>query len=182
MEHLSDSEILAMFRNSEQKNYAFTLLVNKYQKRIYFFVRRMLIIHEDADDVVQNVFIKVWKNLDGYRGDSSLFTWIYRISVNESNTYLRNRRLRNLFTFQSFDEEMLKDIQDDFHFDGDDIQRKLRKAIVLLPRKQQMVFNMRYFEDLSYEQIAQILGTSIGALKASYHIAAKKVEQFVLEN
>ncbi len=182
MEHLSDSEILAMFRTSEQKNYAFTLLVNKYQKRIYLFIRRMLIIHEDTDDVVQNVFIKVWKNLDGYRGDSSLFTWLYRISVNESNTYLRNRRLRNLISFQSFEDEMIQHIQDDYYFNGDDIQRKLRKAIVLLPKKQQMVFNMRYFEDLSYEQIAQILGTSVGALKASYHIAAKKVEQFVLDN
>lgn len=182
MEHLTDSELLAMFRVSEQKHYAFNLLVNKYQKRIYFFVRRMLISHEDTDDVVQNIFIKVWNNLDGFRGDASIFTWLYRIASNESSSFLRNRKLRNLVSFHSIESEMINSIKDDNYFAGDEIQLKLREAIIRLPKKQQLIFNMRYYDELSYDQISKILGTSTGALKASYHIAAKKIEQFVISH
>ncbi len=179
MQEYTDNELIELFTNADKKHYAFNLLVRKHQEKIYYFVRRMVVDHNDADDVVQNVFIKVWNNLDSFRADSKLFTWLYRIAVNESLSFLKNRQLRSYLSLSSPEAMMVKSIHNDNHFDGNEIQRRLREAIIRLPKKQQVVFNMRYYDDLSYSEMSEILGTSVGALKASYHIAAKKIENFV---
>jgi RNA polymerase sigma factor (sigma-70 family) len=179
MPEMDDSDLILMFRNPEQRNYAFNLLVRKYSEKIYFFVRRMVQDHDDANDVVQNIFIKVWSNLDRFREDSKLYTWVYRIAVNEALSFMKNKRIRTFLSLSSPQAAEIKAIEDDSYFGGDEIQRRLRLAIAQLPRKQQLVFQMKYYEDLSYEEISEILGTSVGALKASYHFAVKKIENAV---
>ncbi|NVO20349.1 MAG: sigma-70 family RNA polymerase sigma factor [Bacteroidetes bacterium] len=182
MAEYSDEELLKLFRNGENPDYAFSLLVRKHQERIYYFVRRMVVDHQDADDVVQNVFIKVWKNLGSFREDSKLFTWIYRIAVNESLSFLKGKRLRSFLSFDDLEAGMLRSLNDDNYFDGDHAMKKLQEAIIRLPSKQKAVFNMRYFDELNYEEMSAILGTSVGALKASYHFAVKKIEEYVSSN
>ena len=182
MPEFTDNELIELFRNADKKHYAFNLLVRKYQEKIYFFVRRLVIDHDDADDVVQNIFIKIYKNLDTFREDSKLFTWLYRIAVNESLSFLKNKRIHCYLSLASPEAMMMKALQEDTHYDGTEIQKRLREAIVKLPKKQQLVFNMRYYDDLSYAEISDILGTSVGALKASYHIAVKKIEASVTAN
>jgi RNA polymerase sigma factor (sigma-70 family) len=179
MPEYSDNELVELFRIADKKHYAFNLLVRKYQEKIYYFVRRMVVDHDDADDVVQNVFIKVWKNLDSFREDSKLFTWLYRIAVNESLSFLKSKQLRAYVSLSSPEAMMVKALREDTYYDGTEIQKRLREAIIRLPKKQQLVFNMRYYDDLSYEEISEISGTSVGALKASYHFAMKKIEDFV---
>ncbi len=176
MPEYTDNELIELFRDADKKHYAFNLLVRKYQEKIYYFVRRMVINHDDADDVVQNIFIKVWNNLDTFREDSKLFTWLYRIAMNESLSFLKSRKLRSYMSLNSYEAEMVKSLHDDNYYDGNEIQKRLREAIIKLPKKQQLVFNMRYYEDMSYAEISEILGTSVGALKASYHFAVKKIE------
>jgi RNA polymerase sigma factor (sigma-70 family) len=182
MPEYTDIELVELFRDADRKHYAFNLLVRKYQEKVYYFVRRMVVDHDDADDVVQNIFIKVWNNLGSFREDSKLFTWLYRIAVNESLSFLKSKQLRSYLSLSSPEALMVKSLNDDPHFDGQEIQKRLREAIIRLPKKQQLVFNMRYYDDLSYDEISEILGTSVGALKASYHFAAKKIEDFVTEN
>lgn len=178
----TDIELVELFRDAERKHYAFNLLVRKYQEKIYYFVRRMVVDHDDADDVVQNIFIKVWNNLGCFREDSKLFTWLYRIAVNESLSFLKSKQLRSYLSLSSPEAQMVKALHDDPYFDGQEIQKRLREAIIRLPKKQQLVFNMRYYDDLSYDEMSEILGTSVGALKASYHFATKKIEGFVTSN
>jgi RNA polymerase sigma factor (sigma-70 family) len=156
--------------------------MKKYQEKVYHFVRRMLVIHEDADDVVQNVFIKIWNNLDKFREDSQLYTWIYRISVNESVTFLKSKQLKSFISFGDYPAEQIKALNDDNYFSGDEIEKKLQQALVKLPHQQRTVFNLRYFDELTYEQISEILGVTTGALKASYHIAVKKIEKQIKQN
>jgi RNA polymerase sigma-70 factor (ECF subfamily) len=182
MPEYSDEELVKLFHDDAKKHYAFNLLVNKYREKIYFFVRRMVISHDDADDVVQNIFIKVWNNLDTFREDSKLFTWLYRIAVNESLSFLKKKQVRSFISFSSPEAARLNSLQDDNYFNGTEIQKRLREAITKLPNKQQAVFNMRYYDDLSYEQMSEIVGTSIGALKASYHFAVKKIEKSITDN
>ncbi len=182
MSEYTDLELIMLFRDADKKHYAFNLLVRKYQEKIYFFVRRLVIDHADADDVVQNIFIKVWNNLDSFREDAKLFTWIYRITVNESLSFMRSKQLRAYFSLSSPEALLVNALQDGPYYDGDEIQKRLQAALIRLPKKQQLVFNMRYYEDLSYEEMSDILGTSVGALKASYHFAVKKIESFVTEN
>ena len=182
MPEYTDIELVELFRNADKKHYAFNLLVRKYQEKIYYFVRRMVVDHDDSDDVVQNIFIKVWNNLGSFREDSKLFTWLYRIAVNESLSFLKSKHLRSYLSLSSPEAQMVKSLNDDSFFDGTEIQRRLTKAIIKLPKKQQLVFNMRYYDDLSYDEISAIVGTSVGALKASYHFAVKKIEDFVTEN
>jgi RNA polymerase sigma-70 factor (ECF subfamily) len=182
MPEFTDIELVELFRDAERKHYAFNLLVRKFQERVYYFVRRIVVDHDDADDVVQNIFIKVWNNLDSFREDSKLFTWLYRIAVNESLSFLKSKQLRSYLSLSSPEAMMVKNLSDDHFFDGSEIQRRLAKAIIRLPKKQQIVFNMRYYDDLSYDEMSEILGTSVGALKASYHFAVKKIEDFVTEN
>jgi RNA polymerase sigma factor (sigma-70 family) len=179
MAEFNDEELLSLFRNGENPDYAFNLLVRKYQEKVYYFVRRIVVDHHDTDDVVQNVFIKVWKNLSAFREDSKLFTWIYRIAVNESMSFLKSKRLRTFISFDNQEASMLRSLSDDNYYDGDQIQKKLQEAIIRLPAKQRIVFNMRYYDDLSYDEMSDILGTSVGALKASYHFAVKKIAEFV---
>jgi len=182
MPEYSDIELVELFRNDDKKHYAFNLLVRKYREKVYYFVRRMVIDHDDSDDVVQNIFIKVWNNLESFREDSKLFTWLYRIAVNESLSFLKSKQLRSYLSLSSPEAMMVKSLRDDPYFDGQEIQKRLREAIIRLPKKQQLVFNMRYYDDLSYDEMSEILGTSVGALKASYHFAVKKIEDFVTSN
>jgi RNA polymerase sigma-70 factor (ECF subfamily) len=142
----------------------------------------LVIDHDDTDDLVQETFIKVWKNLASFRSESNLYTWIYRIASNESLSFLQHKKLKYAFLVQNFDHTLAKKIEDDNFFSGDDIQLKLQKAILSLPGKQRLVFNMRYYDEIKYEDMSQMLGTSVGALKASYHIAVKKVEEFLTNN
>ncbi len=182
MHEFTDIELIELFRNADKKHYAFNLLVQKYREKIYYFVRRMVIIHDDADDVVQNIFIKVWNNLDSFREDAKFYTWLYRIAVNESLSFLKSKKLHSFLSLSSPEAMLIRALHDDNHFDGTEIQRRLTEAILKLPKKQQIVFNMRYYDDLSYDQMSEILGTSVGALKASYHFAVKKIELSVFEN
>ena len=180
MPEYTDNELIELFHDASRKHYAFNILVRKYQEKIYYFVRRMVVDHDDADDVIQNIFIKVWHNLDSFRKDSKLYTWLYRIAVNESLSFLKSKQLRSYLSLSSPEAMMIRALNNDTYFDGEEIQKRLREAIIRLPKKQQLVFNMRYYDDLSYDEMSEILGTSVGALKASYHFAVKKIEESVI--
>lgn len=175
----SDKELLEKFKNEATRPNAFNLLIRKYQKKIYWHVRRIVIDHDDANDVVQNVFIKVWKGLGNFRDDSKLFTWLYRIATNESLTFLKQKRTRFFIPMVDVEDQLANLLEDDDCFSGDEIQLKLQKAILTLPKKQRVVFNMKYYDELKYEEMAEILDTSVGALKASYHHAVKKIENYL---
>ena len=177
MEQYSDKDLLELFRNGDNRNYAFNLLVNKYQSQVYWHIRRIVIDHDDSNDVVQNTFIKVLRNLESFREDSQLFTWLYRIATNESINFLKQKRTKFLIPFINVEKHLYNSLTEDHYFKGDSIQRKLQKAILTLPEKQRIVFNMKYFEGIKYEEMSKILDTSVGALKASYHIAVKKIEK-----
>jgi RNA polymerase sigma-70 factor (ECF subfamily) len=170
-----------MLADPKRKSLAFSSIVRTYQERIYWHIRKMVLVHDDANDVMQNTFLKAWNGIDSFRGDSLISTWLYRIATNESLTFLTNKRLKNL---QSMDEEesiMFQNLQADSYFDGNEVEQKLQEAILTLPEKQRLVFNMKYFEDITYEEMESILGTSVGALKASFHHAVKKIERFLIE-
>ena len=178
---VEDSEILKKFAQENTRNEAFRLLLTKYQQKVYWHIRRMVISHDDTDDLVQDVFLKVWKSLSNFRNDSQLYTWLYRIATNESITFLKRKKIRNSVSIDDDDgKNMVKTLAESPYFDGDKAQMKLQKALLTLPEKQRLVFNMKYFDDLKYEDISEILGTSVGALKASFHIAVKKIEQQLL--
>jgi RNA polymerase sigma-70 factor (ECF subfamily) len=164
----------------EQEKY-FNDLVKQYSEPLYWHVRAMVGSHEDADDLMQDIFIKVWNSLSRFRGESDVFTWLWRIATNETLSHLRKARVRAALSFVRIDETAERISDPDPWFDGNEALRALRKAIAALPDKQRLVFNMRYYEDLSYEQISDITGTSIGALKASYHIAYEKIKQHLTE-
>lgn len=180
MSELSDQELLALFRKEESRHYAFNLLVRQYQRRLYGFIRRMVTDHDEAQDVLQNTFIKVWNGLEKFREDSKLYSWLHRIAHNECLNHLRTLK-RGLFTSDELVVERLTTTLDSSeHFSGDQIQKKLQRAMMKLPDKQRAVFTMKYFEELKYEEISSITGTSVGALKSSYHIAVKKIEAWVV--
>ncbi len=149
---------------------------------MYNHIRNIVLNHDDADDVLQNTFIKVFRYLKDFKGDSKLFSWMYRIATNEALTFLNQKAKKNNLSSQELQEKTIENLQADTYFEGDEIQLKLQKAIALLPEKQQLIFKMKYFEDLKYEEISEILGTSVGGLKASYHHATKKIEAFVTGN
>lgn len=155
------------------------MLVRTYQQRIYWHVRKMVIDHDDADDITQEVFIKIHKAIDSFREDSQLFTWIYRIATNECLNFLNKKRRRFFLPIEDISGQLSSKIDSSNDISGDEIQKKLQKALLQLPDKQRLVFNMRYYDDLSYEDISEITNTSVGALKASYHHAAKKIEDFL---
>jgi RNA polymerase sigma-70 factor (family 1) len=178
-EETPDKDLLSQFRSETTRNQAFNLLVRKYQKRLYWHIRRIVIDHDDADDVVQNTFIKVWKNLEGFKEDSQLYTWLYRIATNESLTFLRQKKADRNIPLDEVDHSLSDSLSAGDHFNGDEIQKKLQQAILTLPDKQRIVFNMKYFEEMKYEEMSQVLETSVGALKASYHHAVKKIEAFI---
>ncbi|OJW13800.1 sigma-70 family RNA polymerase sigma factor [Mucilaginibacter sp. 44-25] len=177
-----DEEILSKFRDEKTRNEAFNILLKKYQQKIYWHVRRMVIDHDDADDITQDVFIKIWKNLPGFRNDAQLYTWMYRIATNECITFLNKKKQKNNVSLDDVDYELADTLLSSDQFTGDKIQMKLQQAILTLPDKQRLVFNMKYFDDMKYEEMSEVLGTSVGALKASYHLAVKKIENLILSN
>ncbi|PSR53240.1 RNA polymerase subunit sigma [Adhaeribacter arboris] len=176
---MEDQEILQKFQNPASRNVAFNQLIRKYQQKVYWHVRKMVIDHDDADDLTQEVFIKVWKNLPNFRQDAQLYTWIYRIATNECLNFLKSKKKKFFLPITDISEELSQKIDAHVGPNGDEIQLKLQKALLKLPDKQRLVFNMRYYDELKYEEIAEILGTSVGALKASYHHAVKKIEDFL---
>lgn len=182
MESHSDKELIDMYRVPEARHYAFSLIVKKYQERIYWHVRKIVISHDDADDVVQNTFLKIWTGLDTFREDSKLFTWMYRIATNEALNFIKRNNKKILVPIDSTEQQLVHYLETDTYIDGDELQIKLQKAIISLPKKQKVVFNMKYFEDMKYEDMSEILGTSVGALKASFFHAVKKIEKYMADN
>lgn len=169
-----DQEIITAY-NDGMEDYAFNLIIRHYSTRLYTHIRKLVPSHEDCDDILQNTFIKVWKYLPEFRSESSLFTWIYRIATNEALTFLKRERLRNIISLGCKEAEVASRIESDHYFNGNQAQLKLHKAVASLPPKQRIVFSLKYFEELKYEEIAEITGGSIGSLKASYHIAYTKI-------
>ena len=176
---MTDQELLDKFGNLESRNFAFNQLMQKYQQKVYWHIRKMVIDHDDANDLTQETFIKAWQALQNFRGDAQLFTWLYRIATNECLNFLNKKKRRFFLPIGDVEEELLEKLAANPVISGDEIQLKLQKAILKLPNKQRIVFNMKYFDDLKYEDIAEITGTSVGALKASYHHAVHKIEEFL---
>ena len=168
--------------NPKTQNEAFRKLLQLYQKPLYYHIRNMVLNHDDADDVLQNTFIKVFGNLKNFKGDSKLYSWMYRIATNEAITFMQQRAKKQGISNEEVQQKAINKLESDVFFDGDEIQLKLQKAIAKLPDKQQLVFKMKYFDELKYEEMSEILTTSVGALKASYHIAVKKIEEFLHTN
>ncbi len=177
--HEEEEKLLIALQSDEDINVAFGQLVALYKQRLYWHIRNMVKNHDDTDDILQNVFIKVYKNIKKFKGDSKLYSWLYRIATNESITFLNKKAKKYAISSEELNRQLIQNLEADVYFEGDEIQLKLQKAIALLPQKQQQVFNMKYFQDLKYKEISEILETSEGALKASYHLASKKIEQFL---
>lgn len=181
MQPLDESKIVEQIQNPEQRKKVFAAIVAQYSEPLYWQIRKMVISHDDTDDLLQNTFMKAWCNLEYFRAEARLSTWLYRIAINECITFLNKQRQEQNISLDSVDVFLSEKLEADTWFDGDNLQLKLQKAILKLPEKQRLVFNMRYFDEMKYEDISEILGTSVGALKASYHHAAKKVEEFLLQ-
>ena len=174
-----EKEFIEKLLNPKTQNQAFQQLVQDYQRPLYNHIRNIVLNHDDTDDVLQNTFIKVFKYLKNFKGESKLFSWMYRIATNEALTFLNQKAKNSGVSSETLQNKTIDNLKADVYFDGDEIQIKLQKAIVSLPEKQQLVFKMKYFQELKYEEISEILGTSVGALKASYHHAVKKIEVYV---
>jgi RNA polymerase sigma-70 factor (ECF subfamily) len=179
-QQLDDKELLVQFRDPATKERSFTLIIKKYQEKLYWHIRRMVVSHDDANDVLQNMFIKVWNALGNFREDSQLYTWLYRIATNESLTFLEQQKKRASVSLSDVESGLSNRLKADKHFDANKLEWKLQVAIQQLPEKQRVVFNLRYYDEMPYEKMSQILETSEGALKASYHHAVKKIEDFIL--
>jgi RNA polymerase sigma-70 factor (ECF subfamily) len=179
---LEDKELLQKIRDPDTRNYGFNMLVRAYQQRVYWLVRKMVIDHDDADDLTQEVFIKVHRAIDSFREDSQLFTWIYRIATNECLSHLNKKKRRFFLPIEDVGQQLTSKLDSSAHISGDEIQKKLQKALLKLPDKQRLVFNLKYFEEMPYEQMAEVTGTSVGALKASFHHAVKKIEEFLSDD
>ena len=177
----TEEELVQQLNQPTHRAGAFSGIVRTYQERLYWHIRKMVLSHEDANDVLQNTFMKAWNGLDGFRGESQISTWLYRIATNETLTFLTNKRMRNQSSIDDVEDVLLQTLKADNYFNGNEIQMKLQKAILTLPEKQRLVFNMKYFDDITYDQMEAILGTSVGALKASYHFAVKKIEKLLSE-
>lgn len=177
-----EEEFIQELLNPKTQNLAFEKLLKEFQRPLYNHIRNIVLNHDDADDVLQNTFVKVFQNLNKFKGESKLFSWIYRIATNEALTFLNQKAKKSGISSETLQNKVIDNLKADVYFDGNEIQIKLQKAIALLPDKQQLVFKMKYFEELKYEEISEILGTSVGALKASYHHAVKKIEAFVTTN
>jgi len=177
----NEEDILIQLKSADNnlQKKAFEQIVSFYSEKLYRQIRKMVLSHDDANDLLQNTLIKAWMNIDLFRGDAKLSTWLYKIAVNETITFLNKQRSINHVSIDDNDAFLFDKLESDEYFDGDALQLKLQKAILTLPEKQKLVFNMRYYDDLPYEEISEILGTSVGALKASYHHAAKKIEDFL---
>lgn len=174
---MDDKKILYMYKEEGKREFAFNLLVQSYSERLYWHIRSLTLDHEDANDLLQSTLIKAWNNLPTFRGDSKLYTWLYKIATNETLTFLKKKQLSSFLSLSSYDSILESKLEGDTHFNGDKMQLALQKAILKLPPTQRAIFNFRYFQELPYEEISQILGTSVGALKASYHHAYKKIKK-----
>ena len=180
--HSDDKELLLQFKNPSSKEKGFTSIIKKYQEKLYWHIRRMVVQHEDANDVLQNMFIKVWNGLDNFREDSQLYTWLYRIATNESLTFIEQQKKRASISISDEDTGLSNKLKADRNFDGNKAEWKLQLAMQQLPEKQRVVFNLRYYDEMPYGEMSRVLETSEGALKASYHHAVKKIEDFILNN
>lgn len=178
----TDKEILDSFNNADTKEQAFTILIKKYQEKTYWHIRRMVLDHDDANDVMQNVFIKIWNNLGNFREESRVFTWIYRIATNECLSFIEKQKKKNTTSLDDISHNLENKIRADKNFDVTKLEWKLQLAIQQLPDKQRLVFNLRYFDEMPYEEMSRILETSEGSLKASYHHAAKKIQEYILNH
>jgi len=178
----SEDKFVSRLQDSSTSQEAFRELISEYKERLYWHIRNIVKSHDDTDDVLQNTFLKVYKNIGQFKGDSKLYSWMYRIATNESITFLNKRSRRLQITSEELQNQIIDNLESDVYFEGDEIQLKLQRAIATLPDKQQQVFNMKYFEELKYREMSEILDTSEGALKASYHIAAKKIKEFLKSN
>jgi len=179
---ISEETLVHQLQTRETQSQAFEVLVNTYKERLYWQIRGIVLNHDDADDVLQNTFVKVFRNIEGFKSGSKLYTWMYRIATNESLTFLKQKQKKLEVNNEELQNQMLNNLEADMYFDGNAIQLQLQKAIASLPEKQKLVFQMKYFQELKYEEISEILETSEGALKASYHIATKKIEAYLKEN
>ena len=177
-----DAELLVQFRNPETRDRAYTTIIKKYQQRLYWHIRRMVVDHDDTNDILQNVFIRVWKALDNFKEESQLYTWLYRIATNESLTFIEGQKKRAAMSLSDVESGLSNKIKADKHFDSSKIEWKLQLAIQALPEKQKAVFTLRYYDEMPYEEMSRVLETSEGALKASYHHAVKKVEDYMLNH
>ena len=175
----SDTELLVQFRETATKEKAYTAIIRKYQEKLYWHIRRMVVDHDDANDVLQNVFIRVWKGLENFREDSQLYTWLYRVATNECLTFLEQQKKRGTVSLNDMESGLSNKIKADQHFDADKLEWKLQLAIQQLPEKQRIVFSLRYYDEMPYEEMSRVLETSEGALKASYHHAVKKIEDYI---
>ena len=175
----SDTELLTQFRVAATKEAAYTALIRKYQERLYWHIRRMVVDHDDANDVLQNVFIRVWNGLENFKEESQLYTWLYRIATNESLTFLEGQKKRASVSLSDVESGLSNKIKADKHFDANKLEWKLQLAIQQLPEKQRAVFTLRYYDEMPYEEMSRVLETSEGALKASYHHAVKKIEDYI---
>ena len=176
---LEDKELLLQFNDSATKERGFTAIIKKYQEKLYWHIRRMVVEHEDANDILQNMFIKVWKGLENFREDSQLYTWMYRIATNECLTFIEQQKKRKTISLSDEETGLSNQLKAEKNFDFNKAEWKLQMAMQQLPEKQRIVFNLRYFEAMTYEDMSQVLETSVGALKASYHHAVKKIEEFI---
>tara|TARA_B110000967_G_scaffold81559_1_gene84272 strand:+ start:3520 stop:4062 length:543 start_codon:yes stop_codon:yes gene_type:complete len=175
----NEATLLSQLKSEDTKELAFKTLVELYKERLYWHIRKIVISHDDSDDVLQNTFIKIVRNIHNFKGDSKLFTWMYRIATNEAITFLNSKARRHQISDETLQQLTLENLKADIYFEGDEIQLKLQNAIAQLPKKQQLVFNMRYFDAIKYKDMSEILETSEGALKASYHIAVKKIKSYL---
>ncbi|HWK03104.1 MAG TPA: sigma-70 family RNA polymerase sigma factor [Puia sp.] len=179
---IHDTELLIQFRDPGTKEKAFTAIIKKYQEKLYWHVRRMVVEHEDANDVLQNVFIRVWNGLENFREDSQLYTWLYRVATNECLSFLEQQKKKSTLPLSEMESGLSNKIQADKHFDPNKLEWKLQLAIQQLPEKQRVVFSLRYYDEMPYEEMSRVLETSEGALKASYHHAVKKIEDYIVNH
>ncbi len=175
-------KLIQELKNKRTQDKAFRVLISQYKERLYWHIRKIVISHDDADDVLQNTFVKIYKNIHSFKEDSKIFTWMYRIATNESITFINKRAKFKNISIDDYHQNLIDTLQDDVYFSGSEIQELLQKAIATLPQKQQLVFKMKYFEEMKYKDMSEILETSVGALKASYFHAVKKIEKIISTN
>ena len=178
---IEESVLIEQLKNAQTQDIAFRQLMSLYKERLYWHIRKIVISHDDADDVLQNTFIKIYRNISKFNAESKLYSWMYRIATNESITFINKRAKAQNVDISEMQYKLAESLEADVHYDGDEMQLKLQKAIAQLPQKQQIVFNMKYFDDMKYQEISEILETSVGALKASYHHAVKKIEHILTQ-
>ncbi|GMN09218.1 sigma-70 family RNA polymerase sigma factor [Croceitalea sp. MTPC9] len=176
---IAEETLVSELKDSKTQAKAFEVLVNTYKERLYWHIRRIVLNHDDADDVLQNTFIKVYRSINGFKGESKLYSWMYRIATNESLTFLKQKSRKLGINNEQLQEQLVEKLEADVYFEGEEIQLKLQKALATLPEKQKLVFNMKYYQEMKYEEISEVLETSVGGLKASYHLAVKKIETYL---